>query len=842
MTAGAAQSSETRRGRRLVERPRLIKLLDEADQQTILLLAPAGYGKTTLSRQWAKTLTRAIWVTLTPGHRDVVTLAEDLARGIDALGGEAGRFIDQYLRAHSNPQRVHRELGATIAARLDDAHIHWLILDDYQSIMSSQAAEEFVLSMRNSSSARLLIASRARPTWASGRSVVYGENAEIGRDELAMNEAESAQILRGRQASESFARHAQGWPAVLALAAASDVPAPPADSQLLPGDLHRYLAEELFQAASAELQAALLTLALLGSVSTATLERRIGSDLDRLIDDARTLGFDSGDDEFEIHPLIRDFLLTKLNQERDGDQQVRQAIEASLEDENWDNALELVLRFKTLDLVEPVLERAFTPLVRAGRLATLSAFATEAWPIPTFPPPSVEAAQAEIAFQEGRIELARDLSRKTLLNLSPSHPLRSRTALILGHSCYSPAEFPEAEAAFRQALDSAHDERDEAEALHGLAIVAVFAEQNEAVAAIGALGARRHRSPIDLARYTTARLAFRRVIDPSGLSGELHVEAARLAIDRIGDPRARTSMTYSIASALAARADYKEAKEWLKLFFADAEAFDLVFAMPLANWTLAQSALGLRRFGEAERALQAVEDSATRSGGFRHEINARSLRARLLLQTGQADAALACVSEPPEQFLIPSWRGEYYASRALALACSGDSDGTANAAAMATHASRAHEVRLLAQCATVISSLRQSSAPAVELLRSARAVDVWDPVVCALRASRDLGDALAAIREARPIVERLYRRIDDLPLARRAGFRTRATGSPSELLSSREMEILGLIARGYRNRDIANALYIAPSTTKSHIHHIFEKLGVRTRAEAVARLEMFDPH
>jgi DNA-binding NarL/FixJ family response regulator len=43
-----------------------------------------------------------------------------------------------------------------------------------------------------------------------------------------------------------------------------------------------------------------------------------------------------------------------------------------------------------------------------------------------------------------------------------------------------------------------------------------------------------------------------------------------------------------------------------------------------------------------------------------------------------------------------------------------------------------------------------------------------------------------------------------------------------------------------KNRDISRALFIAESTTKVHVRHILEKLGVRTRAEAAARLSMFD--
>jgi DNA-binding NarL/FixJ family response regulator len=51
--------------------------------------------------------------------------------------------------------------------------------------------------------------------------------------------------------------------------------------------------------------------------------------------------------------------------------------------------------------------------------------------------------------------------------------------------------------------------------------------------------------------------------------------------------------------------------------------------------------------------------------------------------------------------------------------------------------------------------------------------------------------------------------------------------------------VLGLIAQGLRNPEIAKALFISQSTTKVHVRHVLEKLGVRTRAEAVLRLEMF---
>jgi DNA-binding NarL/FixJ family response regulator len=53
-------------------------------------------------------------------------------------------------------------------------------------------------------------------------------------------------------------------------------------------------------------------------------------------------------------------------------------------------------------------------------------------------------------------------------------------------------------------------------------------------------------------------------------------------------------------------------------------------------------------------------------------------------------------------------------------------------------------------------------------------------------------------------------------------------------LSDREMEILQLLADGFTNKEIAGQLYISTQTVKTHIAHIFEKLGVKDRTEAVA--------
>lgn len=55
-----------------------------------------------------------------------------------------------------------------------------------------------------------------------------------------------------------------------------------------------------------------------------------------------------------------------------------------------------------------------------------------------------------------------------------------------------------------------------------------------------------------------------------------------------------------------------------------------------------------------------------------------------------------------------------------------------------------------------------------------------------------------------------------------------------EPLSQRELEVLGLIARGSTNREAAERLFISEATVKTHLLHIYAKLGVNDRAAAVA--------
>ena len=58
---------------------------------------------------------------------------------------------------------------------------------------------------------------------------------------------------------------------------------------------------------------------------------------------------------------------------------------------------------------------------------------------------------------------------------------------------------------------------------------------------------------------------------------------------------------------------------------------------------------------------------------------------------------------------------------------------------------------------------------------------------------------------------------------------------PEGLLSARERDILAMISQGLSNKRIARAREISPETVKTHVKHIFSKLAVNTRAQAVSQ-------
>ena len=66
-----------------------------------------------------------------------------------------------------------------------------------------------------------------------------------------------------------------------------------------------------------------------------------------------------------------------------------------------------------------------------------------------------------------------------------------------------------------------------------------------------------------------------------------------------------------------------------------------------------------------------------------------------------------------------------------------------------------------------------------------------------------------------------------------ARLMTRMRAPAEENLSTREIEVLALVSKGNSNKQVARALHISTATVKTHLIHIFDKLGVKDRTSAV---------
>src|SRR5262249_28380909 len=65
--------------------------------------------------------------------------------------------------------------------------------------------------------------------------------------------------------------------------------------------------------------------------------------------------------------------------------------------------------------------------------------------------------------------------------------------------------------------------------------------------------------------------------------------------------------------------------------------------------------------------------------------------------------------------------------------------------------------------------------------------------------------------------------------------KARLPEEPAVRLSAREEEVLRFLAKGHRSKEIAEELDLSLATVNTYVRHIYEKLHVRSRAEAVAR-------
>ena len=841
--ATAATVSEVRiRKRRIVERPRLFALLDQSKARVRTLVAPAGYGKTTLAEQWVARDGRiAAWYTARSSATDVAALALGLARCATSIVEGCDHRLREHLRALPAPADNVETLAEIVAEDLAEWPADaWLVVDDYQEVAREPRAERFVQALVAASTIQFLIASRQRPAWVSSKRILYGDVLELNQTMLAMDNQEAADVLIERSASSAsgLVAVANGWPAVIGLASVSSAEIE-SDVDQLPESLYRFFADEVFAALGEGVQQGLTTLAVAPVLDPELVAALLGPDAtDRVMASALDVGIlvERGA-QLELHPLARAFL-----EEKSGQLGLLPESSASVtclahyrRCRDWDAAFDVIVRAGSANELEALLADAIDELLDGARLSTIQRwcdFAFEA----ELDAPLFSLARAEVMLRHGRHTEA-IAHAEAAASVGSAHAFRA--LCVAGRAAHLASQEEQALALFRRAGAVAADDDERRDALWGELLALIELEMTGADDTLRMLRATVHpANPTHVVRASAYGLSYQIKLGDLDLS---EADAAATLLERVRDPLLISSFqsTYSAALGLAAR--YEEARDIAEAFTETILRYRLDFAVPYARASSALALAGLRVWDDADAAISAAIDAARR----RRDEHAHQLCAamwmRILAQQGRHDEALE-LEVPARRHSLPAAQAEVVSSRAFVLVSIGCVDAARELVSQVRRLSRAIEPAVIISAVDAISALKDHDPDAVErvvhLEKTAFERGAADILVSAYRSTPELLPVLLRAAQDRNRLIALIRRVGDADLAELAGEPMHPQDR-RRTLSPRERDVYELMTQGLTNREIARLLFIEESTVKVHVHHIYDKLGVRSRLALTvqARLE-----
>src|SRR2546426_1799219 len=152
----------------IIKRPRLTKLLDESGARIILLCAPAGYGKTTLAREWVSTRSEPVaWYSGGIEMLDAAALAAGLGHSLRRIGLPEDAYERLVSLASQTPKGT--LLGAALLEALPTNVERLLVIDDYHHADGSSESEAIIATLAKHDNLQVLLTSRVRPSWLTSR-------------------------------------------------------------------------------------------------------------------------------------------------------------------------------------------------------------------------------------------------------------------------------------------------------------------------------------------------------------------------------------------------------------------------------------------------------------------------------------------------------------------------------------------------------------------------------------------------------------------------------------------------------------------------------------------------
>jgi LuxR family maltose regulon positive regulatory protein len=872
----------------LVSRPELIERLQEGIQGPLTLVsAPAGFGKTTLLAQWLdESDTPVAWLSLEPEDNQPTRFLTYLIAALQTLDPHIGTVGLTLLRM---PQPMLIETALTTLA--NDLVNHTvedfaLVLDDYHLITAEHIHRSLVFLLEHAPpQMHLVLVTRADPPLPLARLRARGQLCEVRAAELRFATEEASaflqEVMRLALSEEEVAlvqSRTEGWIAGLQFAALSlrgrsDVSAYLAAFTGSHRYVLDYLSEEVLTRQNASVQSFLLHTSVLDRLSEPLCDAVTGKSgsqaiLEEL--DQANLFLVSLDDErhwYRYHHLFAEVLRSRLRQAEpalvpelhhrastwyEQHEMLAEAVQHALKAADFAHAADLIeqsyhaigvrgqvhLVLGWLNLLPDQLVRS-RPLLCIYQADTL--MHTQ----------QLEAAEARL--QDAERSLKADMpanERQTILGL-----VAALRAILVRYT----GDFERGVALAQQALSLLPETVDFGRASAMLSAAHTYLMSGDVTPATervvaATLAPARALSDFYMVMRSIALLSRLQVLQGQlRKAASTYEEAARLVPEQNALRALSGGATYyfGLGDILCEWNRLEEASLYLMDGMALLQGTQTVFADEVTQGHLALARLQRAR-GEYGRAIATLESFAqlARERHFVPHLLRRgtAVRAQIELAQGNLAAALrwrdGCGLSTDDDFLSYPREVDYLTMARVLIA-----QGRASPAG-----------ELLSQAQRLLERLRMD---AEEKARLGSTLEILLLQALALSAQGKGSEALAVLERALTLAEsegyiRLF--VDEgepmVALLRQAYAHgmapdyvatllsaagepmlpaSSAAGSLLEPLTERERDVLRLLVAGLSNAEMARELVVSVGTVKSHINHIYGKLGVQSRSQAIAR-------
>ena len=416
-----------------LERTRLLDWLHvKIHRRAVLVLAEAGYGKTTLLADFSRrSRVRALWYRLDRGDRDWVGFLSYLVASVRIHLPDFAPVTLSMLRETGGTLPPRDTVLDTFIRELGDLPPDptALVLDDVHAVDDSADVRTILHELVARAPERLtfVLISRKIPPIPLARLRALGEVAELRTPELRFDASETEQLFRETYSLAlepsvvaELSRRTEGWAASLQLVrtairdrSASEIRAFVNSLNGAEGDLYDYLAEEVVGELSPELQQFLMRTSLLDVVEPvlAAVAAETSADATRsAIADGELIGLFSrigpqARDRVRAHPLVRDFLSARLVRSSGMDTviAIHRAVAVAAEEIDWRIAGHHYVAAGSLDDARRVLGTAIETILATGAYAAAATLAS-ALPPRAEVDPNVLVVRSRIAQQQGLAE------------------------------------------------------------------------------------------------------------------------------------------------------------------------------------------------------------------------------------------------------------------------------------------------------------------------------------------------------------------------------------------------------------------------------------------------------